>query len=91
MAMNQSNHQPDSNTRRPWRPRFGLGALMLFMLVACVTAAAASYLVRAVRSGTSYKAVFIIFALAAPMLLMTLLSLGRLVLTWLDRHARRRS
>ena len=80
---------PDT-TRPPWQPRFGLASMMLVMLVFCVMGSAGFYLVRAVRQGTSLKAVFIIFTLAAPMLLLVVLSTYRQVLTWIRQFDRRR-
>ena len=64
---------------------------MLVMLVFCVMAAALHYLVRALYSGASLTAVFIIFTLAAPALLLVVVSVGRKLMIWLDRHGRRRS
>jgi hypothetical protein len=63
--------------------------MMLVMLVFCVMGAAGSYLVRALRQGTSLKAVFLIFTLAAPMLLVVALSLGRQFLQLLTKRGRR--
>ncbi len=67
-------------------PRFGLLTALLVMVVFSVMGAAGHYLMVAMRSGTSPKAVFIIFTLAAPMLLLTALSLVRAAARWLSRR-----
>ena len=67
-------------------PKFGLSTMLLVMVVFSVMGAAGHYLMVAMRSGTSPKAVFIIFTLAAPMLLLTALSLMRAVVRWLSRR-----
>jgi len=79
---------PPAPTPGAWRPRFGLGTLMLLMLVCCVMAAAGSYLVRALRSGTSVKAFFVIFTLTAPIALLVILNLFRFVMDRLSRRER---
>ena len=62
---------------RPWQPRFGLGTLLMVMLVICVMAASASYLARILRAGgRAGQLTFILFTLAAPMLLMVLISVA---------------
>ena len=70
--------EPRDPVPRPWQPRIGLGTMLLLMLVASVTAAAASYFVRysgAVRGGREFQLMFIIFTLAAPLLLVVIVSL----------------
>jgi hypothetical protein len=57
------------------------------MLVCCVMAAAGSYLVRALRAGTSLKAVFVIFTITAPVFLLVVLSLLRSVVERVGRRA----
>ncbi len=69
----------------PAGPRFGLLSLMLLMLVFSVMGAAGYYLMRSVQYGTSPKAVFVLFTLAAPGLLVAVLSMARLAATWLSR------
>jgi hypothetical protein len=63
---------------------------MLVMLVCAVMATAGSYLARAVKSGTSFTAFFVVFTLVAPILLVVGLNLFRLVITWFDRLGRRK-
>ena len=63
---------------------------MLVMLVCAVTATAGSYLARAIQTGTSFVAFFIVFTLVAPILLVVGLNLFRLVITWFDRLGRRK-
>lgn len=69
----------DEETSRPWQPRFGLGSLLLVMLVFSVMAAAGSYFVRALDGQTGFRPTFIIFTLIAPVALLVVLS----TLRWL--------
>ena len=62
---------------RPWQPRFSMRAMLLLMLVVSVSAAGASYLVQAADGGRASKLAFILFTLAAPLLLVVLVSLVR--------------
>ncbi len=67
---------------RPWQPRFSIGTMLLTMLVFAVMAAAGSYLVRALREGDRrFHLVFILLTLAAPMLLVVIVSLLRTLTT----------
>lgn len=76
---------------KPWRPRFGLGTLLLAMLVVSVMAAAGSYAVRAWTSGSTRSAqfIFILFTLATPVLLMVAVSVFYQVFMWLERSRKR--
>ena len=65
---------------RPWQPRFSMRAMLLLMLVVSVTAAGASYLVRAADAGRASKLAFILITLAAPLLLVVLVSVARALL-----------
>ena len=59
----------------PWRPRFGIGTLMLVTVVCSVTAAAGSYLARSLQTGSSSaKLTFILFTLVAPVALLLVVS-----------------
>jgi hypothetical protein len=87
--MNSPQKKPASASPPPWQPRFGLGAMFMVMLICCVAAAAASYLVLGERS-RSYWAVFVVFAMAAPAILVVAVSIGRMILVWLDRPNNRR-
>ncbi len=89
--MSSHDAPPENGPRPPWRPQFGLGVLMLTMLVICVAASGGYYLMQALQGGVSWMAVFVIFVLIAPMLLMSILSLGRLVLAWLNARFGRRA
>ena len=78
------------NPKRPWQLRFGLTSLMLVTSVFCVMGAAGYHLLRAhglaiVGSHAAPPITFILFTVAAPMLLLTALSLGHQLLGWL-RH-----
>lgn len=67
----------------PPRWRFGLFSLMLAMLVFAVVGAAGNQLLRAVSQGTSPRAVFVMFTLIAPVMLVTVVSLARGLAVWL--------
>ena len=79
---------------QPWRPRFGLGTLLLVMLVCAVTASGASYLAKAFtnesNSATGNRAMFVIFMLVAPMILLVVLSATRGILKLVAKFSRRR-
>ena len=77
-----------AKVRGTWQPRFGLSALLMVMLISCIMASAGYYLVQAIDSGLSVAAISIIMAMAAPPLLLTLVSLMRLVHDWLERRRR---
>ena len=75
--MNVGEDRPEGH-RSPWRPRYSIASLLLTMLVVAVSAAAGGYLVRAVGEGQRrYQLVFLLMTLAAPMLLVVLVSLVR--------------
>jgi len=85
--MTEDEHQPDPDVPQPWRPRYGIGGLLMVMLVFSVMAAAGSYMVRGLKEeGRSAHLVFILFTLAAPMLLMVVVSVIRHIVAWLNRH-----
>lgn len=64
----------------PWQPQFTLKSMFLIMFVLCCVASGGHYLVKALRGGTSWRLVFILFTLASPMLVMVVLSLVRSLL-----------
>ncbi|MGY8769767.1 MAG: hypothetical protein ACKVH8_15215 [Pirellulales bacterium] len=78
--------------RQPWRPRFGIGAMMLLMFVLSAPFAMGYYMVNASESTNPFwgRFGFLFVTLAAPMLLLTVVSVGRLVLRLFDKHLRRR-
>jgi hypothetical protein len=84
-----SDDDSKPNQRRPWQPRYGLAGMLMLMLIFCIMAAAAYYLVRAVQGGTSFRTVSVIMITAAPALLVVLLSLLRAVFEWTRRSRRR--
>jgi heme/copper-type cytochrome/quinol oxidase subunit 2 len=85
-----TNQTPDDR----WRPRFGLGTMMLVTICFCVMGTAGYHLMRtrglagAVGSQTSPQAVFVIFTVAAPVLLLVVLSVGHQVVAWFQRGFR---
>ena len=85
--MTDNEHQPNPDVPRPWRPRYGIGGLLLAMLVFSVMAAAGSYMVRSLREeGRSAHLAFILFTLASPMLLLVVVSVVRQIIAWLNRR-----
>ncbi|MCL4205729.1 MAG: hypothetical protein MUF25_25665 [Pirellulaceae bacterium] len=70
----------------PWQPRFSIATMLLTMLVFAVMASAGGYLVRALREGDRrYQLIFILMTLAAPMLLMVVVSLVRALVAFRRR------
>lgn len=74
---------------RTLRFRFSIGTIMLITVVFGVMAAAGRQFVRAVHQGTSPRALFVIFTLAAPMIVLVVLSLICQVTGWLGPRASR--
>ena len=84
--MQTSDSNPQGEVPRPWQPRFSLGGLFLVMLVFSVMAAAGSYFFRFLRGGREFQLSFILFTLAAPALLVVIVSLTLGLLKWLGRR-----
>jgi hypothetical protein len=85
--MSENDRQPKPNVPEPWRPRFGIGALLLVMLVFSVTGASAYYLVQSLgERDRSAHLTFILFTLAAPILLLVVVSFIRRIVVWLSRR-----
>jgi len=63
---------------------------MLVMTVVSVTASCGYYLIEALQKGASSQALFVILVLAAPLLLLTIISLIRRVLAWAGRYLEHR-
>lgn len=77
-------NEPLPSSPRPWQPRFGLGLLFLITVVVSVAAAGASYAVRGIMQGTLFH--FLLFILAAPLLLVVGLSSVMAIAKWLKRR-----
>lgn len=81
---------------QPWRPRFGLGTLLLIMLICAVAAAGIRPLVQAFASDGNAaskpqgRAYFVIFMLVAPMILLVILSAVRGIIKLSSKLNRRR-
>ena len=76
---------PEPPHRR--RSQFGIGGLLMLMLVCSVTAAAGSYLVRSLqRPAGSSHLIFILFTLIAPVVLMIAVNLIRQATLWFGRR-----
>lgn len=82
--MNESNEDID---RQPSRgPSFSLTAMFVVMLVASVMAAAGFYLDRGIETGRQRQFAFMMFILAAPVLLIVVVSSLVKVVSWLNRR-----
>ena len=67
-------------------PRFGIGGILLITVVFAVMGAAMRQFVLAVQRGSSPRAVFVIFTLAAPMIVVALLGTFYRLLSWMGRR-----
>jgi hypothetical protein len=83
--MNHDPRRPESQHSRRWQPQFGLGGLMLVMLICSVMAAAGFYYSRALGGPREYQAGFILVTLIAPLLLAVILSSLQSLADWLKR------
>ena len=63
--------------------------MLMVMLICCIMAAAAYYLVRTFRGGTSFRTISVIMVMAAPALLVVLFSLLKAVFDLIRRSQRR--
>ena len=68
------------------RFRFGIGTILLVMVVVSVAAAAASYMVQSIDSPGWQRLVFILITLAAPVVLLVIVSIFHLATQWLNRR-----
>lgn len=85
--MSENDHQPNPKVPEPWRPRFGIASLLMVMLVFSVTGASGYYLVRSLgERDRSAHLTFILFTLAAPILLMVVVSLVRRIVDWFNHR-----
>ncbi len=76
---------PETPRRR--RVQFGVGSLLMFMLVCSVTAAAGYYFVRSLQKPAgANRLIFILFTLVAPIVLMMVASLVRQITHWLTHR-----
>lgn len=69
-----------------WLPRFGIGGILLLTIVFAVMGAAMRQFVLAVQRGSSPRAVFVIFTLAAPMIVVAALGTFHRLLVWMGRR-----
>jgi hypothetical protein len=84
------SQQDDNNSSGPPTrgPSFTLTALFVITLVASVMGAAGYYLARGIETGRQRQFTFILFSVAAPALLIVLVSSVVQVLNWLNRRQR---
>ncbi len=77
--------EPEFN--RPWRPRFGIATIMFAMSLLSVVFAMGYFMVNGDERGLLPKRfAFLFVTLAAPMLIVTILSIGREVVRYLQKH-----
>ena len=81
--------QPPTSEPGGWQPRFGLGSMLLVMLVFSVMAASGYYFIQALSGNRGAQLAFILFTLATPLLLVVLVSLLRSLVSWLSGRRRR--
>lgn len=80
------------NPKRPWRPRFGIGSIMLAMFLLSVIFVMGHYMLNDSKEGVlSNRFSFMFVTLAAPMLLLTILSVGRELLRYWDKQSQRKN
>jgi hypothetical protein len=87
----------DAPVRRSWQPRFGLGAMLLVMLVCSVMSSAGYYLVRgnvarpgqSGGSGHNLQLAFLLITLASPLLLAVVISLALQISRYVARRTKR--
>jgi hypothetical protein len=69
----------DPRVPRAWQPRFGIRSMLLVMIVVSVMGTGGYYLMMSLRGGRSFQLAFILFTLAAPLLVMVAVSIFRAV------------
>lgn len=85
MTGTQTPTAPETPRRR--RVQFGVGSLLMVMVVCSVTAAAGYYFVRSLQKPAGpNRLIFILFTLVAPIVLMIVVSLVRQIALWLNRR-----
>ena len=80
--------------RQRWQPRFGLGTMMLVMLVCGIMSSAGYYLVRGAMarpgdggaSGSQSQLVFILITLASPLLVAAGISMALQITRYVSRR-----
>ena len=83
---------PDPAGQSPgaWRPRFGIGAMMLLTFICAAMSAMGYYALNPSANGLfGNRFAFIFVTLAAPMLLLSLLSIGRELFRAWEKQSRR--
>lgn len=86
--MPQQNDDNVGNRQRQG-PSFTLPGLFIITLVASVMAAAGFYLARGIETGRQRQLAFLLFTLAAPVLLIVLVSSAVRLLNWFKRRQNR--
>jgi hypothetical protein len=85
--MNAPDDPRRPDVPRPWQPRFTVATLLMVMLVFSVMAAAGSYLMRSLEADSRRaQLTFLLFTLAAPVLLLIVVSLLRQLTDWWRRR-----
>ena len=94
-ALMRKQEHGSEETARPqtipavWQPRFGIGSLLLVMFIFSAMGSAGFYLVRGLEGSRGFQLAFILFTLAAPVLLVVVVSLLRVVYDWINARRRR--
>lgn len=76
----------DDGQKREPGLRFTLTAMFAVMLVASVMAAAGFYLARGIETGRQRQFAFVMFTLAAPVLLIVVVSSLLKIVYWINRR-----
>ncbi|PQO31353.1 hypothetical protein C5Y96_13515 [Blastopirellula marina] len=83
-------HQPQP--KGPWRPRFGIGSIMLATFLLSVLFVMGHYMLNDSKEGVlSNRFSFMFVTLAAPMLLLTILSIGKELLRYWEKQSQRKN
>ena len=83
--MNFPRNTRDVETKSRWRPRFGLGTLILVMSVASVMGAAAHYFARSLHDG-AHRLIAMLITFSAPLVLLVLVSFLQELYAWSIRR-----
>ena len=73
---------PRRNPKVPaaWQPRFGIRGMLLTMIVVSVMGTGGYYLMMSFQGGRAFQLAFILFTIAAPLLVMVAVSIIRALL-----------
>lgn len=73
-----STSEMEPASKRPWRPQFGMGAIMLMMFLFSMLFVMGHYMLNTGNEkDNTHNFPFLFLTLATPVLLLTVLSIGR--------------